>query len=127
MPCVRRRFDCDNGGECLNHHLLACLHERKKPVAFTRSRPYHRDDHAHVEQKNWLWPRPLLGYDRLERAQLVAPICARYQKAWSPPMNCCLPRLKLKAKGRERSQGKMRCEPAHAADQRLRDAGVLNR
>jgi len=27
--------------------------QRNKPVQFTRSRPYHKDDNAHVEQKNW--------------------------------------------------------------------------
>ena len=71
LPFALLGFDCDNGGEFLNHHLLAYLHGRKKPVAFTRSRPCHSDDNAHVEQKNWMWPRQLLGYGRLERATLV--------------------------------------------------------
>jgi hypothetical protein len=44
------------------------------PVRVTRSRHYHSDDNAHVEQKNWMWPRQLLGYDRLEDPQLVLPI-----------------------------------------------------
>jgi hypothetical protein len=30
-------------------------------VAFTRSRPCHKDDQADVEQKNWMWLRQLLG------------------------------------------------------------------
>ena len=61
LPFALLGFDCDNGSEFLNHHLLGYLHERKQPVAFTRSRPYHSDDNAHVEQKNWMWPRQLLG------------------------------------------------------------------
>ena len=32
-PPLVWRLDCDNGGEFLNHPLLAYLHERKKPVA----------------------------------------------------------------------------------------------
>jgi len=78
-------FDCDNGGEFLNHHLLAYLHQRKEPVAFTRSRPCHSNDNAHVEQKNWRWPRQLLGYGRLEMEALVAPICALYTQNISHP------------------------------------------
>jgi len=39
LPFKLLGFDCDNGGEFLNHHLLAYMHQRKKPVAFTRSRP----------------------------------------------------------------------------------------
>ena len=33
---------------------------------FTRSRPYHKNDQAHVEQKNWSVVRHTVGYDRLE-------------------------------------------------------------
>jgi len=37
---------------------------RKQPVQFTRSRAYHKDDNAHIEQKNWTHIRQWLGYDR---------------------------------------------------------------
>ena len=96
-------------------------------MAFTRSRPYHSDDNAHVEPKNWMWPRQLLGYERLERAELVAPISALYREVWGPLMNFFLPGLKLKAKWREQSQWKKRYEPARTAYQRLMDPGVLER
>ena len=45
-------FDCDNGSEFLNHHLLRYFSDREKPVGFTRSRPYRSNDNAHVEQKH---------------------------------------------------------------------------
>ncbi len=127
LPFALLGFDCDNGSEFLNHHLLGYLHGRKKPVAFTRSRPYHSDDNAHVEQKNWMWPRQLLGYGRLEVAALVEPISALYQEAWGPLMNFFLPGLKLQTKWREKSAWKKRYEPARTAYQRLMDAGVLGR
>ena len=44
--------DSDNGGEFINHHLVKDLQDRDKPVAFTRPRPYRKNDHAHIEQKN---------------------------------------------------------------------------
>src|SRR6185295_3974184 len=71
LPFDLLGFDCDNGGEFLNHHLWTYLSQRKHPVEFTRSRPYHSDDNAHVEQKNWAWPRQLLGYNRLEDSDCV--------------------------------------------------------
>lgn len=127
LPFPLLGFDCDNGSEFLNHHLLRYLGERPRPVAFTRARPYHKDDQAYVEQKNWMWPRQLLGYGRLEQAALVPLICALYEEVWGPLMNCFLPSLKLKAKWREKSAWKKRYEPARTAYARLMDAGVLGR
>lgn len=51
LPFGLLGFDCDNGSEFLNHHLWGYLAQRRAPVEFTRSRPYHKDDNAHVEQK----------------------------------------------------------------------------
>lgn len=127
LPFELLGFDCDNGSEFLNHHLLRYMDERPRPVAFTRSRPYHKDDNAHVEQKNWMWPRQLLGYDRLERQELVTPISLVYQEVWGPLMNFFLPGVKLKNKWREKSAWKKRYEPARTAYQRLMDEGVLKR
>jgi len=45
-------FDCDNGSEFLNYHLLRYFTDHKPRVKFTRSRPYKKNDNAHVEQKN---------------------------------------------------------------------------
>ena len=127
LPFALLGFDCDHGSEFLNHHLLRYLDERKPPVAFTRSRPYHKDDQAHVEQKNGMWPRQLLGYERLEREELVEPISALYAEVGGPLMNCFLPGLKLQRKWREQSAWKKRYEPARPAYQRLMDEGVLGR
>jgi hypothetical protein len=33
-------------------------------VTFTRSRPSHNNDNAHVEQKNWSVVRQTVGYPR---------------------------------------------------------------
>ncbi|PTY02370.1 hypothetical protein DB346_09700 [Verrucomicrobia bacterium LW23] len=46
-------FGCDDGSEFLNWHLVRYFRERAlgKAVGFTRSRPYHKADNGHVEQK----------------------------------------------------------------------------
>jgi hypothetical protein len=71
LPFELLAFDSDNGSEFLNHALKDYLFKRERPVGFTRGRPYHKDDNAYVEQKNWMWPRQLLGYGRLECPQRV--------------------------------------------------------
>jgi hypothetical protein len=62
LPFPLLGFDCDNGREFLNYHLMRHFTERKRPVQFTRSRAYHKDDNAHIEQKNWTHVRQWLGY-----------------------------------------------------------------
>jgi len=52
LPFPLLGFDSDNGREFLNYHLLRHFTERQQRVQFTRSRAYHKDDNAHVEQKN---------------------------------------------------------------------------
>jgi hypothetical protein len=127
LPFELLGFDSDNGSEFLNHHLRDHFALRQKPVGFTRSRPYHKDDNAHVEQKNWMWPRQLLGYGRLEDPTLVEPINELYRQAWGPLMNFFLPGLKLAEKWRERSHWRRRYEPAQTAYQRLVNCEKLSR
>jgi len=127
LPFELLGFDSDNGSEFLNRHLRDHFALRKKPVGFTRSRPYHKDDNAHVEQKNWMWPRQLLGYGRLECPDQVEPINELYRQAWGPLMNFFLPGLKLAEKWRERSHWHKRYEPAQTAYQRLLACGKLSR
>jgi hypothetical protein len=63
LPFPLLGFDCDNGSEFLNDHLLRYFTNRKRPVQFTRSRAYHKDDNAHVEQKNWTHVRQWLFHN----------------------------------------------------------------
>ena len=64
LPFLLLGLDSDNGGEFINDLLYQyCLSEK---ITFTRSRPYQKNDQAHVEQKNWSVIRRLIGYDRFE-------------------------------------------------------------
>ena len=127
LPFLLLGFDCDNGSEFLNHHLWGYMTKRRSPVEFTRSRPHHKDDNAYVEQKNWMWPRQLLGYSRLEDCEAVARICTVYKEVWGPLQNFFLPCLKLKHKWREGSHWRKRYEEPRTAYTRLCVEGVLSR
>jgi hypothetical protein len=64
LPFPLLGLDSDNGSEFINATLYRyCLTEQ---ITFTRSRPYQKNDQAHVEQKNWSVVRHTVGYDRME-------------------------------------------------------------
>jgi hypothetical protein len=100
LPFPLLGFDCDNGGEFLNYHLQRHFTERKQPVQFTRSRAYHKDDNAHIEQKNWTHVRQWLGYERLDNPNVVPLLNDLYAKEWRLFHNFFCPSVKLIAKER---------------------------
>jgi hypothetical protein len=95
LPFPLLGFDSDNGSEFLNGHLMRYFLGREKPIKFTRSRPYHKNDNAHVEQKNWTHVRQLLGYGRLEDASKLELINELYREDWSRFQNFFQPSMKL--------------------------------
>ena len=119
LPFELQGFDCDNGSEFLNYHLLYYFQKRTRPVGFTRSRPYHKDDNGHVEQKNWSQVRQLLGYDRLEDPELVAEINALYREVWNPLHNYFSPCMKLVSKDRQGAKVKRRHDRPQTPCERL--------
>lgn len=53
----------------MNGHLVRFCHTRG--IAFTRSRPYHKNDNAHVEEKNNSVVHKFVGYDRHDTQEEV--------------------------------------------------------
>src|SRR3989338_1881322 len=104
LPFSILGFDCDNGGEFLQWHLIRYFQNRPKPVQFTRSRPYQKYDNAHIEQKNWTHVRQWLGYQRFEKPALVEQLNELYTSEWRLFHNFFLPSAKLQSKERRRSK-----------------------
>jgi len=119
LPFPILGFDCDNGGEFLNYHLLRHFTERKQPVQFTRSRAYHKDDNAHIEQKNWTHIRQWIGYDRLDNPNVVSPLNNLYTKEWRLFHNFFCPSVKLIAKERIGSKTIKHHDPPKTPYQRI--------
>jgi len=122
LPFPILGFDCDNGGEFLNYHLLRHFTERKQPVQFTRSRAYHKDDNAHIEQKNWTHIRQWIGYDRLDNPNVVSPLNNLYTKEWRLFHNFFCPSVKLIAKERVGSKTIKRHDPPKTPYQRIMES-----
>ena len=119
LPFALQGFDCDNGSEFLNWHLVRYFQNRPRRVGFTRSRPYHKNDNGHVEQKNWTHVRQLLGYQRLEDAGLCMPINTIYREIWEPLHNYFCPSAKLISKDRHGAKIKRRHDAPQTPCDRL--------
>ncbi|MGH7759577.1 MAG: DDE-type integrase/transposase/recombinase, partial [Candidatus Dormibacteria bacterium] len=67
-------------------------------VALSRSRPRHKNDNCHVEQKNWTLVRRLIGYQRLDTPTQLEWLDALYGDLLRPFNNCFQPVMKLVGK-----------------------------
>ena len=97
-------IDSDNGGEFINH----CLRRQceSKGIKFTRSRPYKKDDNAHVEQKNWTHVRKLVGWNRYDTKEAVCALNDLYRNELRLFMNLFMPSQKILEKKRIGSKSK---------------------
>jgi len=101
LPFELLGVDSDNGGEFLNHHVVGYLQVRPKPVLFTRARAYHKNDNAHVEQRNWTHVRQHFGYERYDNPAVVPLINGLCKGSLGQMQNHFLPTQKLVAKQRQ--------------------------
>jgi hypothetical protein len=116
LPFPLLGIDSDNGGEFINDLLYRyCLHEQ---ITFTRSRPYQKNDQAHVEQKNWSVVRHTVGYDRWETEQELALLESIYDDL-RLYINFFQPSLKLIAKERIGNKTIKRYDTAKTPYQRV--------
>lgn len=103
LPFPLLGIDSDNGSEFINAHLLGYC--EREGITFTRCRAYHKDDQAHVEQKNYTQVRRVVGYDRLqgegalEQLRAIYGLLRLHTNGWLPAM---------KLVSREREGGKTR-------------------
>lgn len=121
QPFDLKGIDSDNGGEFLNHHLHRWTQE--KGIKQTRSRPYRKNDQAHVEQKNYTHVRQLLGYDRLGHQEFIEPLTILLAK-WSLFKNLYSVTMEQISKKREGSKEIRRhAKTNRTPAQRLLDGG----
>lgn len=105
IPFKLKGFDSDNGGEFINWHLFRYFVKRKRPVDYTRSRAYQKNDNAHIEGKNWTHIRQYFGYTRFDKQEIVDMMNDLFLNEWSYLHNFFLPSMKLDSK--ERINGKV--------------------
>jgi hypothetical protein len=127
LPFPLLGFDCDNGSEFLNWSILKYFTIRKRPVQYTRSRPYHKNDNAHIEEKNWTLVRQYIGYQRLAQPCLADQLNELYRSEWRLLMNFFIPSTKLIRKERQGAKIIKVFDPPQTPFQRLIKTSVLSR
>lgn len=91
-------WDFDNGGEFINNVVVRYC--TKEGIGLTRSRPYQKNDNAHVEQKNNSVVRQFMGHGRLDNPDLIPVMNDLYMREWCWYNNFFRPSFKLKEKTR---------------------------
>jgi hypothetical protein len=122
LPFRLLGIDSDNGSEFINWHLGRWC--AKRDIQFTRSRPYKKDDNAHIEQKNWTHVRKLLAWDRYDTPQAVEAINNLYRNELRLWMNLFQPSVKLEKKIRVGSKLRRQYSPAQTPLDRVLASGI---
>lgn len=99
-PFRFKSIQTDCGTEFLNYAIMRYFHNRTAPVLMSRSRPYQKNDNAHVEQKNFTHVRECFGYERIEELGLIDHMNEIYRDYWNPLHNFFLPQMQLTSKER---------------------------
>lgn len=124
-PFETKGLDSDNGEEFINWHLEKYC--RQKAIQRFRSRPYKKDDQAHIEQRNWTHVRKLIGYDRYDTQEAVDAMNDLYRNEWRLFCNMYLPSQKLAQKIRTGSKIKRVYHDPQTPLDRLLESGKGDR
>jgi hypothetical protein len=123
LPFPVLSIDSDNGSEFINARLYAYC--RDEGIGFTRSRPYKKDDNAHIEQKNWTHVRKIIGWDRYDTPEAVRAMNDLYTQELRLYQNLFQPSVKLQERVRHGSRKTRRYDaPLTALDRLLRSPNV---
>lgn len=120
LPFTLLAIDPDSGSEFINWLLKSWCDDQKPKVEMTRIRPYHKDDHARIEQKNYTNIRDFLGYVRIEDLEKV-PLMNQLYNYLEDYINFFLPSQKCIKKERQNSKYKRIYDGAKTACQRVLD------
>lgn len=123
LPFPLLGLDSDNGSEFINDHLVRYC--QGEAITFTRCRAYHKNDQAHVEQKNGSVVRQLVGYDRYCTLAALAQLGRVYQLV-RLYVNAYLPLMKLTHKERQGSRVSKRYDVPRTPYRRAVEAGVVS-
>lgn len=116
LPFPLRGIDPDSGSEFINWHCKTWCDERD--IKMTRTRPYMKNDHARIEQKNYQNVRHVVGYTRFDNPRQVTILNELYD-ALEDYINFFLPSVKCIVKERVGSRTVRRYDAAQTAYARV--------
>lgn len=96
LPFPLLGLDPDTGSEFINWVLKGWCDKEK--IELTRSRPNHKNDNAHIEQRNFTNVRKLLGYSRIDSPEAVKLMNELYSGPWRLYVNFFQPVMQCQEK-----------------------------
>lgn len=114
IPWFHAHPDC--GTEFLNRFVIEWTIENN--MKFTRSRSYHKNDNAYVEQKNGNVIRKEIGYQRLDTIEVIEPMNEFYYLV-GLHRNFFVPQRKLISKERHGARYKRKYDKAKTPFERV--------
>jgi hypothetical protein len=124
LPFVLRGIDSDSGAEFINNHCFDWCAQHN--LEFTRSRPYRKNDNAHIEQKNWTHVRKVFGWKRIDSPDAIYAMNELYRNELRLWMNYFQPSVKLVEKQRLGSRVRRRYDTPKTPLDRLVELGTLD-
>ena len=115
-------LDSDNGTEFINRGLYTYCEDNG--ITFTRSRPYRKNDSAHVEQKNGAVIRRLTGHSRYSSSAAFQQLRQVYSLA-RLQVNFFQPVRRLSAKSRQGARVVRYHDQGTTPYQRMLQSGLL--
>jgi hypothetical protein len=106
LPFPLQGLDPDNGSEFINWNLKEWCDNQTPTIELTRSRPYKKNDNAHIEQKNGAITRQFIGYRRIDTPEQVELLNQLYAGSLRLYINFFQPSMKLQGKTRVGSRYK---------------------
>lgn len=116
LPFDLRGIDPDSGSEFINWNLKHWCD--RMGITMTRTRPYMKNDHARIEQKNYTNIRRIVGYTRFDDPRHVAILNELYD-VLEDYINFFIPSLKCVEKVRILSRKIRKYDMAQTAYQRV--------
>jgi hypothetical protein len=116
LPFALKGIDPDSGSEFINWFLKGWCD--KQNIQMTRIRPYYKNDHARIEQKNYTNIRSWLGYTRIEKQRKIKLLNQLYDLL-EDYINFFLPSQKCIKKERQGSKYKRIYDKTQTAYQRV--------
>jgi hypothetical protein len=116
FPMPIRGIDSDNDGAFINDTLASYC--QQAGIAFTRSRPHHKNDQAWIEQKNGAVIRKMVGHERFSGI-VAGQALAQLLQAVRLYVNYFQPSFKLRERVREGSKVKKLYHPPATPCDRL--------
>ena len=122
-PFSWRGIDSDNDNAFINNQLYR--YTQSEGLGFTRSRPYHKNDNAYIEQKNFTHVRRPLGYLRYDTTAELDLINDLYRNELRLYKNFFQPVMRLERKERVDGKTRRRYAKPKTPYRILRESGQL--